>query len=540
MKRSIERELGIIIGGSLVEGLGMKINPNFSVEDLRAGEFVVIEGEQNEFFSMVTDIQLNQSHSQIVANPPTQGEELIKKVLSGSSTYATVILKPMLMVDTGDDHRPVKTIPPHFVSVYKAENEDVNRIFHSEEEDVRYFNIGTPIDMTTPVCIDLDRFVERSNGIFGKTGTGKSFLTRIFLSGLIKSEKAVNLIFDMHNEYGYKSATEEGDRAEVKGLKQLLGDRVAIFTLDPESSRRREVKYDFEVQIPYSSITIDDILLLQDELNLTTTAAESAHILNSSLGEDWIWNLLNMGKDDVRALTDRDNINRGAVLALQRKLRRLEGLSFLKQKVVDNAVERMMDLLTVRGVNIVLEFGQYKDILSYMLVASILTRQIRNRYEKMTEESLGKGLKDITPLVITIEEAHKFLNPTVSKQTIFGTIAREMRKYNVTLLVVDQRPSGIDSEVISQLGTRITALLNDEKDIEAVLTGVSGSTSLRGVLASLDTKKQTLIIGHAVPMPIVIQVREYDTDFYKAISIFEDRERFEKQVEEDLELYSRR
>ena len=538
MNRNTDLELGIIIGGSLVEGLGMKINTNYSVEDLRAGEFVVIEGEQNEFFSMVTDIQLNQSNSQIVANPPTRGEELIKEVLSGSSTYATVVLKPMLMVDE-TDLRPVKTIPPHFASVFKAENEDVNRIFHSEEEDVRYFNIGTPIDMTTPVCIDLDRFVERSNGIFGKTGTGKSFLTRIFLSGLIKSEKAVNLIFDMHNEYGYKSATEEGIRAEVKGLKQLLGDRVAIFTLDPESSRRREIKYDFEVQIPYSSITIDDILLLQDELNLTTTAAESAHILYSSLGEDWIWNLLTMGKDEVKALTDRDNINRGAVLALQRKLRRLEKLSFLKHKVVDNAVERMMDLLTVRGINVVLEFGQYKDILSYMLVASILTRQIRNRYEKMTEESLGRGTKDITPLVITIEEAHKFLNPTVSKQTIFGTIAREMRKYNVTLLVVDQRPSGIDAEVMSQLGTRITALLNDEKDIEAVLTGVSGSNSLRGVLASLDSKKQTLIIGHAVPMPIVIQVREYDTEFYKAVSIFEDRERFEKQVEEDLELYSR-
>ena len=38
-----------------------------------------------------------------------------------------------------------------------------------------------------------------------------------------------------------------------------------------------------------------------------------------------------------------------------------------------------------------------------------------------------------------------------------------MRKYFVTLLVVDQRPSGIDNEVMSQIGTRITALLNDEK-----------------------------------------------------------------------------
>ena len=59
--------------------------------------------------------------------------------------------------------------------------------------------------------------------------------------------------------------------------------------------------------------------------------------------------------------------------------------------------------------------------------------------------------------MITIEEAHKFLNPMAAKQTIFGTIAREMRKYYVSLLVVDQRPSSIDDEVLSQIGTRITA-----------------------------------------------------------------------------------
>jgi hypothetical protein len=77
--------------------------------------------------------------------------------------------------------------------------------------------------------------------------------------------------------------------------------------------------------------------------------------------------------------------------------------------------------------------------------------------------------------MITIEEAHRFLDPATAKQTIFGTIAREMRKYFVTLLVVDQRPSGIDNEVMSQIGTRITALLNDEKDIDAIFTGVSGA-----------------------------------------------------------------
>ena len=79
--------------------------------------------------------------------------------------------------------------------------EDVAKIFGREgDEQGKYFSIGSPLDMDTPVCIDMVRFAERSNGIFGKTGTGKSFLTRLALCGLIHFDKAVNLIFDMHNE----------------------------------------------------------------------------------------------------------------------------------------------------------------------------------------------------------------------------------------------------------------------------------------------------------------------------------------------------
>ena len=92
--------------------------------------------------------------------------------------------------------------------------------------------------------------------------------------------------------------------------------------------------------------------------------------------------------------------------------------------------------------------------------------------------------------MITIEEAHKFLDPGIAGETIFGTIARELRKYNVTLLIVDQRPSGIDPEVMSQIGTRVTMLLDNPADIQAVLSGVSGADGLREVLARLDSRNR--------------------------------------------------
>src|SRR5713226_562914 len=129
-------------------------------------------------------------------------------------------------------------------------------------------------------------------------------------------------------------------------------------------------------------------------------------------------------------------------------------------------------------------------------------------------------------MMITIEEAHKFLDPRVAGHTIFGTIAREMRKYNVTLLIIDQRPSAIDSEVMSQLGTRVTCLLDNERDIDAVLSGVSGKGGLKDILARLETKQQALILGHAVPMPIVVRPETY-SDTY---------ERFKSELEGERSL----
>jgi DNA helicase HerA-like ATPase len=195
--------------------------------------------------------------------------------------------------------------------------------------------------------------------------------------------------------------------------------------------------------------------------------------------------------------------------AIQRKLEQLRRFGFLEEHVQGDPISQILDHLE-SGKNVVLEFGRYGNALeAYILVANYITRRIHRNYVDRKERHLGGQGKEPRPLVITIEEAHKFLDPSIARHTIFGTIAREMRKYNVTLLVVDQRPSGIDPEVMSQIGTRVTALLDEENDIRAVFSGVAGTAALREVLARLDTRQQAMILGHAVPMPIVIRTRDY-------------------------------
>ncbi|MFC1917937.1 helicase HerA domain-containing protein [Chloroflexota bacterium] len=531
----MKEKMGLVTAGSLEKGIEIRLDSSVSVEDMAVGRYVTIEGHQRRFFGMITDVSLAVTDPQITAAPPDISDPLIAQVIAGTSTYGLLHVAPYLTIGGDADSliegpQPVKTIPSHFSMVNLASQEDIELVFGKEDEK-RYY-IGTPLDMETKICLNLEEFVKRSNGIFGKSGTGKTFLTRILLIGMLQKSKAVNLIFDMHSEYGWAGTREGGP--PVKALKQLFPSKVAVFTLDEENSRRRGVSTDFVVSIGYGEIEAEDISLLRQTLNLTEQAVEAVYQLRRRFGKNWLQDTVNLKEnEDSAELLNAMSIHESTFQNLQRGLATIQRLPFVVPEAPDNTVQRILSYLD-SGTNVVLEFGRYTDIIAYILVANLLTRRIHARYRERTEKAMGENTITPTPLVITIEEAHRFLNPEVASNTIFGTIAREMRKYNVSLLVIDQRPSGIDTEIMSQMGTKITCLLDNERDVDSVLAGVSGKNSLKAVLARLESKQQALIFGHAVPMPIVIRTREYgSSQSYKEFA--GDQQKRQQQTEKDIE-----
>jgi uncharacterized protein len=539
---SDRERVGVVTEGSLAEGLKVRLEPQASVENMRAGNFVVVQGQSKDFFCLVSDVTLESTNAQVLMDPPGDAESFARQVLSGTSIFGSVSLAPMLMLEreqteTDSGLRPVKTVPSHFSPAFIASENDFKQVFGLEEGN--NFQIGKPLDMEVPVCINLEKFVERSNGIFGKSGTGKSFLARIVLAGIIKTDVASNLIFDMHNEYAWETENESG--GFVKGLRQLFQTRVAVFSLDPDVSRKQGVNVDHEIRIGLNQIEPGDILLLQEELQLSATAATQTDLLYGVYKENWVTALLDMDNDGIKAFVEERGGHEGALASLQSRLRRIEALPFVTRESGTSAIEQMVETLDNRR-HVILQFGRYGRLLEYILVANILTRRIHQHYQEKTDTYRLTKDRAQKPrqLMITIEEAHKFLNPQAAAQTIFGTIAREMRKYHVTLMIIDQRPSGIDSEVMSQIGTRITAALNDERDIESVFTGVSGSAHLRSMLATLDPKQQALIMGYALPMPVVVRTRAYDEKFYKDLGTDEaltKQERKDKSKKETDDVF---
>jgi DNA helicase HerA-like ATPase len=503
--------LGRVVGGSLVQGLKVRLDEGVSVEAMGMGRYVTIEGEKGRFFGLVTDVELGALERGLELDVT---DPYVARVLSGTGVFGTIKVVPQLALGVVglEAPQPARTIPAPFSLVREASEQDMALVFGSEDE--KHFYVGSPLDLEVKVCLDLDRFVQRSAGVFGKTGTGKTMLTRLLLAGILQGGQASTLVFDMHSEYGWEGEREEGGM--VKGLKQLFPSRVAVFTLDEESARRRRVKTDFTVLIGYDEIEPEDIALLRETLNLTELAVQAVYQLARHFGEKkWLMSFLDLqDADGQEELAQKLNIAEATYRNLSRGMERLRRMSFLVPHSPESAVERILGYLE-KGLTVVLEFGRYRDIVPYMLVANLLSRRLHDQYVQRTERARGEGASHPRPLLIVIEEAHKFLSLELSRHTIFGTIAREMRKFYVSLLVIDQRPSGIDEEVMSQVGSKITCLLDNEKDIDSVLAGVPERTELRKVLSRLDSRQQALMFGHALPVPVVVRVRDYSSIYRK-------------------------
>ncbi|HEV7214290.1 MAG TPA: HAS-barrel domain-containing protein, partial [Chloroflexota bacterium] len=151
-------QVGTIVQGSLSEGLTAKLARADAVEDMRVGKFVVIEGAQHRYFSLITDIELHTTDQRLLADPPANA--FVRQVLAGTATYGTIAIAPMLMLARdgagSDGPQPVRTIPGHFSAVLDAEDGDFRTVFGAEDrEHPGHFRIGMPLDNDVPLCLDL-------------------------------------------------------------------------------------------------------------------------------------------------------------------------------------------------------------------------------------------------------------------------------------------------------------------------------------------------------------------------------------------------
>ncbi len=212
--------------------------------------------------------------------------------------------------------------------------------------DGKNFVIGNTREQGHPVCIDLEKFVQRSSGVFGATGTGKSFLTLLLLAGLIQYNKSSLLVFDMHNEYGFDD-TSSDTNTKVTGLRTKFPARVRVVGLGASAAVRGRTP-DYTLEIAEKDIQPEDIELLTRELNLKETTPTTLDALVRSFGEDhWFHEFRDLrpgaiveteegkkvpAEDSVEAWAAREGIHPAAAAGLHSKLTRVFNRPFVLQQ----------------------------------------------------------------------------------------------------------------------------------------------------------------------------------------------------------------
>lgn len=540
---TIREDMGAITGGSLSKSLEVRLDPGKSAG---LGEYLVapIAGG-GELLGMVTDVLLKSAEAGATSWPPAADDgplsALLREVLLDTGVYSAVEMNPYLEVDGDGATARARRLPRHFARVSRADQEVLNRAF-AVDEDRGAVRVGTPLGMDdVNVFVDIEKLFERSAGVFGKSGTGKTIATMQILDAMVANsaaartnkDRTVALIFDMHNDYGWDIKYQgEGER---RSLKQRHPSDVAVYSLDPTTPNT-----DAPFAVGTTDITAEDIDVLQSTGAFTEHAIQAAHECEDRFGKSWI--------DEITAddpspavlrrtfregdepddpnwtkVAQRLGSHPGSFENLRRGLRRFTRRGFVQSGSGQFAGALTHIVKTLQGgKSVVIQFGKFdKDLTAYMLVANMLSRRIWNQYSDAVERAHGNPDREPNRLVIVIEEAHKFIDRSMAGQSIFGQIARELRKYNVTLFVIDQRPSQIDPEVLSQIGTKFCFQLDSEPDVDALVGGMQGRAGLRSVIASLESRQQALVFGHALPMPVVVRPPDLTAEFRAGASLRE-------------------
>lgn len=478
-------KIGEIVSASVLSGLEAKLQLD-NPEDLRIGYPVIVEGQRYDFYCLVHDIVNEKSDiAERLAGSGIRDTVMpagMEEGYSGPIFYAKARLRPIQLIDKeeGGLSEP-QTIPPYFSETRHARKEDVELIYRQTD---RSAILGT-IRGVSPfhVHLDFDRLTEKPFAIFGRTGMGKSILNKLVCLGILARDVGPVLVFDMHGEYGVYSRTDK-----TEGLKFYFPERVEILSLDPQHTEARPFL------INPDEITPDDLVVaLRD---LSGNMIDALYEIDKRRSRD----LLGAIEDAAPEEYDETKVHPTVLNALKRRIRRVQRLPFLRAGAKD-VFAAMVDLIR-SGKSLVLDFGDFgTDEMVYLFVANVLARRLFDLYTERNEE--------LPRLTVFLEEAHRFLDPAIAHYTIFSKLARETRKFNLILALVDQRPSKIDDEVRSQLANRLVMSLKEPNDVTSALAGVPDRSMWEDIVSTIPARVVT-VLGDAIRIPTVLDVLPYD------------------------------
>ncbi|MGM0471052.1 MAG: ATP-binding protein [Bacillota bacterium] len=353
-------------------------------------------------------------------------------------------------------------------------------------------------------------------GIFGGSGSGKSFGMRVMLEELMKLE-IPTLVFDPHFEMDF-SAEADYDRLPDE-FKEDFTDQFEIFQVGQQVG----VKFtdlstkDLTELLAAASDLSDSMNNVVESLHNPQGKPDSFHTFHSrlenlqeamNLGKNKIQQRLRSGevegyqKDEYETylglLNDYGSLHQSSINGVIWRLNRLERDGLFRESItaIEDALQSRK-LVVVQGtIRLLQVFATY-----------LLGNLYRQRRDYKDAEYRNETADYFPPFMIATDEAHNFAPKGYESpaKRIIKQISQEGRKYGTFLILATQRPTLLEETVTAQLNTKFVFRTVRASDIEIIKqeTDITAEEAKRlPYLRSGDAFMSSAIFGRTMPIRI--------------------------------------
>lgn len=406
--------------------------------------------------------------------------------------------------NAGKFTRGVTFYPFPGAKVYQATLENLSNIYAPQLSDS--FRIGTIVPTEDiPASLLIEPFLSKHFAILGSTGTGKSCTVALTLHSIVKQlPNAHIVVLDPHNEYA-DAFPDNGVHFNTENLDlpywlMNLNEHYELF-ISRESEGRDaqqdvlkrcllEARKKSHTGIYKSRITVDTPVPYKISDMMAALDAEGGKLDKAEDAKPFM--KLRAKYEELRSD--------------QRYAFMFSGL--LVQDSLASVLSRILRFpVSGRPISTLDLSGVPSDIVD--VVVALLSRLVFD-YSMVSHKA-----SEARPVLLIAEEAHRYapshgLESRGSARKQLEQIAKEGRKYGVSLGLVSQRPSDISESVLSQCGTIITMRMNNERDRSYVEKALpEGSAAFLDALPALQNR-ECIVSGEGTSAPVRVKLDYLD------------------------------
>ncbi len=467
-------ELGILVGQTRPDKVSFESRRPISI-----GEYVILSYGRGKVLGLIEKSQVTRDALGVAIRNFEEAYESRQVAIENKrdKSYRGSVRILGYVEDLKKCKSIIPALPPEpGTEIYEASSEDLAAVFSSGGPE--WITIGTLLrNQEVDARVNVNKVVSRHLAVLAMTGMGKSNLVSLMAKEIAKIPGTA-VIFDYHDDYS------------------SLGIPNINLT---------------DARINPRKLAVDK---LADVIDIQENASNQKHVLRVAFTEevkqrqgDDFWDALSTGVAAAGA-------EKAYREASDKVIDKIDEAKRKYHRILDPG---MMDPLSVikNGRINVINLVELTEVQANIVVSFYLEQLLEDR-KKATKIKKGSRLdaksepRFPAPVLVVIEEAHVFVPKDRDTETKYfaSKVAREGRKFGLGLVIVSQRPRGIDANILSQMGSlAVMRMIQQDDQMHVSAASESLSRDLIDQLTSLNPG-ESIFTGQWVNLPAFVKVAE--------------------------------